>query len=258
MELSSSFIQDSELAISPEVILERYLFGIDLVTPSGKILLYNDFRFFIKEAQEEVEKLLNIKLIKTLILGEKQDYNLDDYRNFGYIRCRYPITYPVGLKGMFNNVEQLIYPKEWLSSKKSNDGFYKRNLYIIPNSGNSANSVTNNNVIFNGFFGANLLMKSRNYIPNYWNIDYITGFDSIPEDLLSVIGELAAINLLLLANDLILNVGLNSLSLSLDGISESKSTNGGFAARIKAYNDDIARKLPILKSQYRGLTFTTL
>jgi hypothetical protein len=58
-------------------------------------------------------------------------------------------------------------------------------------------------------------------------------------------------------------IGLTSISISLDGVSQNtpltRSSQGGlFAGRIKTYIDDMEKAIPGLKSKYRGISFEVL
>ena len=96
-------------------------------------------------------------------------------------------------------------------------------------------------------------------IPNYWTIEYCTGFNVIPEDLLDVIGKLASIGIFNIAGDIVLGqAAIANYSLSIDGLSQSIGTtmsaeNSAYSARIKMYKDEIKDSLAKLRSYYRGV-----
>lgn len=263
MNIESSFNINSELIITPAQLRKIYMWGVTAKDSNGIELPDDIYEFYIKTAQQELEDLLNIKLIPTII-KETRDYVYDDYKTYGYVRCSYPVCRAFYLKGMFGEAEQITYPAAWLSSKKSNEvpNMYYRNVYLIPNVGGYQSGEVSG-VTFNGVFGANLLWRSKSYIPNYWHIRYLTGFNKIPDDLLNVIGKTAAINVLHIAGDLILGAGIASYSLGIDGLSQSISstssaTNAGYGARILGYVDDLKKVLPILISKYGGMSLSVL
>ena len=133
---------------------------------------------------------------------------------------------------------------------------------MIPNQGGYTQGNASG-ITFNGVFGANLIWRSRSYIPNYWRVRYLTGFTEIPADLLNIIGKVASINVFHIAGDLILGAGIASFSLGIDGLSQSISstssaTNAGYGARVIAYQEDVKKLMPILKAKYGGFTVTTL
>jgi hypothetical protein len=112
-------------------------------------------------------------------------------------------------------------------------------------------------------------MNSRN-IPNYWNIEYVTGWHNPPEELLNAVGMLTAINVLQIISDALMagtarmvqdsngrtvlqtngamfggiGLGMSSKSISLDGLSQSVSSfangqTGIWGARLKQYQDQM-------------------
>ena len=85
---------------------------------------------------------------------------------------------------------------------------------------------------------------------------YVTGWDEIPADLLNFIAKAAALNVLAVIGDVLYGVGMSSVSISLDGVSQNtpltRSAQGGlFGGRIKLYLDELNQQLPNLKNQYR-------
>lgn len=263
MDLKSSFDINTDLVITPAQLRERYMWGVTIRDGSGTELPDSQYAFYIRAAQQELENILNLKL-KHQIIEETRDYFYQDYITFGFVRCSYPVCRAFSLKGFFGTAEQISYPKEWLSTKKSNEvpSMFYRNVYLLPNVG-GYQSGTASGVTFNGIMGAQLLFRSRTYIPNYWKIRYLTGFTEIPMDLLNIIGMTAAINLFHIAGDLILGAGIASFSLGVDSLSQSISstssaTNAGYGARVINYQDQIKKSLPDIIARYGGLTITTL
>lgn len=263
MNLESSFGINGRAVLTASKLRELYMWGVSCKDASGTELPDSTYDFFIETAQKELEDLLNIKLSPQCIV-ETRDYNYSDYATYGFLRCSYPVARPYYLKGLFGTAEQIEYPKEWLSVKRSNEvpEMFYRNMYLVPNQGGyqlgNASGVT-----FNGIFGANLIWRSRQYIPNYWEVKYLTGFTEVPADLLNVIGMTAAINVFHIAGDLILGAGIASYSLGVDGLSQSISstssaTNAGYGARIIGYQDQIKKTLPTLQAKYGGFNVTVL
>lgn len=263
MNIETLFNISGDLCMTVSQLRNLYMWGVSVKNQDGTELPDSVYEFYIQSAQKELESILNIKLVPQVI-EETRDYNYCDYSTYGFMRCSYPVARPFWLKGLFGTAEQIEYPREWLSIKRSNEvpEMFYRNVYLVPNQGGYQNGNASG-VTFNGIFGANLLWRSRTYIPNYWRIRYLTGFTEIPADLLNVIGKAAAINVFHVAGDLILGAGIASFSLGVDGLSQSISstssaTNAGYGARVIGYGDDIKRMIPILQSKYGGFNMTVL
>lgn len=255
--LISSFVKNSELAISPQELKRNYLYGITIDSPFANRINLNfsneDIEFHIRAAQKEIENYLAIKL-KRQIYSESLQFDNDEWKTWGFIKTTYMVVCPLRLEGFLNTTKQATYPSEWLSSKKeSGDELYHRSIYLVP-AGNTG-AITNS-VIFAGLL-PNLGYINAGKIPNYWTPTYVTGFNKIPFDVMQAIGQLAAISMLYIAGANILGFpGLSSQSLSVDGLSQSLSTQmNAYGARIKGMSDELIRKMPNLRDTYRGFNF---
>lgn len=248
-----SFNNISDLVLTPTELRDLYMWGVQIQDKDGVELPNNVIQHYIKFAQEQLENYLGIKLLPQTI-KESIHFNLQNWKNWGYVRVTYPVVCPKKLTGLLNRVRQIDVPSEWLSSKKTPDGkLYHRNIFIIPSGDSSPQTYA---TIFSGTVSQYGLVNS-NFVPNYWEVEYITGFEKVPGDLKNVIGRLAAINLFHIAGDLILGAGIASFSIGIDGLSQSISTtssatNAGYGARIQGYWNDLKRELPLLKDYYRG------
>ncbi len=246
------------LVLSPSELRELYFFGIDIRDKNGGTITDQTYTTYIRAAQEEIEKRCNIRIAKQFIT-ETRDFDLNDFRQWAYIRTSFPANKACKLAGKINQQPQIEYPAEWLSVKRDSKGRYNRNVNVVPNQGGNA-SVSG--VVFSGVT-PHIGLRGLHNIPNYWEITYSTGFDTVPGDLLNFIGKLAAVNIFHIAGDLILGSGIASTSLGLDGLSQSISTtssatNAGYGARVLGYLDDIKNSFPNIISYYKGITFTSL
>lgn len=94
-------------------------------------------------------------------------------------------------------------------------------------------------------------------IPDYWDFQYITGFDldHMPMDLINLTGKLATFGPLGIAGDLILGAGIANQSIGVDGLSQSigstsSPTNAGYGARILQYSREIKETVSRIKLIY--------
>lgn len=250
--------KNSGRALSASEVKSLYFFGIPLVDPTtGKEIPDEDFEFYIDAAQQELQNYLQILFTRQLYT-ETHDFWYDDWTKWGYIKTKYPVVDPVSIKGFLNTVLQVDYPSEWLSAKRVSDNIhYWRKLNLVPvqgaSSGLSGNSIYTGISPHIGYFG------NKN-IPNYWEVSYVTGWDSVPKDILNVMGKMVAINIFHQLGDLIVGAGIAGKSIGIDGLSQSVQTtssaeNSGYSGRILGYLKDLDRSLPILKNSYKGITF---
>lgn len=246
------------LPLSPSELESLFFFGIGIKDQDGNRMSDADIAFNVRHATEEIEGFLNIKVTKQVI-SETQSYHLNDYQSWGYIPTTYPVICPYQLVGLLGKVEQVVYPSDWLTAKRTNDGIgYYRSMYLVPS---AAATTTQNTVVYSGVAPHMGHYGSRN-IPHYWNARYVTSFDRMPEDILMAIGKLATINIFAQLGDIILGAGIASQSLGIDGLSQSISTtssatSSGYGSRMVNYYKDLKEGMPRLKAKYGGITFTS-
>lgn len=241
---------NDELIMSSSELLDLYLFGIPIKGKDGSELKKETVESFLRFAQTEVENYLGIKLFKQLIIEDRSFYS-DDYKNWSFIKTSYPVLSPISMEGKIGKQVQIRFPKEWLSAKQSNVEDYHRRINLIPNQGGDASAI---GVTYRGglpYWG----LTNYHNIPQYWTLNYITGFNKLPQDLISFISKYAAINIFFIASDLILGAGIGNYSLGIDGLSQSLSTQG-LNGRIQGYLQDLVSAKPHLISKYKGINFT--
>jgi hypothetical protein len=213
-----------------------------------------------RAAQTEMENYFNLKIAKQLITESEVFYALDYWQSFPIIPLSYPNTVGLSLIGLLDKIEQIIYPKTWLSYAKKSDGPGSRRLSVVPTG--ASTTQANADVILTGIT-SQIGMQRFDMIPDYWDVQYITGFDlkHLPYDLMQVIGKLAAIQFLAIAGDNVFPIaGLAGMSLSVDGLSQSiqstaSATYSAYSARIKQYGDEITSSLKRLKMVYDSIKF---
>lgn len=254
LEFSFAYKKDTGLVISPQELQDLYFYGIPLREPGGTTLSQETLKNYILSAQSELEHFLNLKLTRQVIT-EQKDWHRNDWYSWGYIRTTYPVVDPLDLGGFIGTVRQITYPKEWLSSRKTSDGeLYHRHIYLVPNTNAP---YSNNSIIYSGIT-PHLGFMGNQTIPNYWEMSYVTGFCKVPRDLIGAIGMIAALNVFYVMGDILLSPGVSNQSISIDGLSQSISTQGAFKQRIDGYVNALKEMMPKLGSYYKGFVVTSM
>lgn len=257
--LSSTIRIDSQSVITVSDIRTKYLTGLVLPSTIDDSVLQH----YIDVAISEVQNFLGLRLKRTIIKEDRSFYR-EDWINWGYMKTTYPCVAPVSLEGKLGNTKQITYPKAWLSVRQTTDDTnYSRSLSIVPSGSSSAVQII-------GMLGTNLGYTINRYsdIPDYWSIEYITGWDNPPLEIINAIGMLVTANVLQIISDAIMSgsarqvidsngnavlvqsgatgfgLGLSSKSISIDGLSQSTSTfvngqTGLFGARLKQLLDNL-------------------
>jgi hypothetical protein len=247
--------KNTGLVISVAELWELFLYGIKIQGGEGSNFSDESMRFYLVAAQREIENYYNLKFIKQLADQTITYYRTDYWQTFPILQTNYPVREPLSMIGMLNKMEQIVYPQGWLFCEYDTlMGQGKRRISVVP-TGSSTRG--NAEIILTGIT-SQVGMQRFNMIPDYWRIQYITGWDidQMPMDLINVVGMVASFGPLGIAGDLILgSAGIASQSLSIDGLSQSISTtasatNAGYGARIIQYEKQIKETTNRLKLVY--------
>lgn len=262
LSLNLKYGKNNGMILSPTEVKTIYLYGIRISSTDGSQFSDESFRFYIKEAQKIIENYLSIKIVKQMV-EETTSYYKDSYiNNFPIMKTLYIVNKPLSMIGLLNTAEQVQYPEEWLSAAKKPDGIGNRRISVVPTGSVVPKS---GDIILTGIMTQLGLQRLQN-IPDYWSMQYITGFDldQLPSDVIGIIGKLATFGPLGIAGDLILgSAGIASQSLSIDGLSQSinttsSATSSGYGARILLYQKEIKDTLGMIKNRYKGFIYEAL
>jgi hypothetical protein len=260
---SVRYRKNEGLVISPEEMTSLYFYGINTKSKDGSEMSDSTKRAYIIAAQQEIEKYLEIRFNKKFI-EHTQSYYKDDYwGGFPILPVKLPVYKALSFIGFLNNIEQIKYPLDWLNVKKDNEGHYYKKIHLIPTG--STTSRANADIILTGIT-AYLGLTSYGQVPNYFSVQYITGYDydEIPMDLVNLVGKLASISVLSVLGDIILgSPGITGVSLGMDGLSQNISTtlssgNHAFSGRVKQYTAEINETLKKLKLFYKSINISSL
>lgn len=253
LSFTISYKKNQQIVFSPNDLKNLYLFGLKLENKYGQEISEQSLETIILMAQEQVEKYLDIKLQKQVI-SEKLSFNRNDFERFGFVNTSYPVSKVYKLNGMIGSIEQITYPVEWLYIRETSDKeTYYRQISVIP----VASNVITSPVIYGGW-SPYLGYLGQSNIPHYWFAQYITGFEKIPNNLLSIIGKYAALTILYQLSNIVMGVpGLSSLSLGLDGLSQSTSSSNAFMTTIKGYTEALKVELVAAHDFYKGILFSS-
>ncbi len=265
-----SYSYDSGVVLTASELRKDFLQGVPLKV-NGQPMSMNILKTYIERAQSYIETLLDLKLTRQLIT-EWKDYSWNDFRNWGYIPCTYPVICLKEIKGYVGDVHVVNFPKEWVRRRStiSSSGvgdYHSRNIFLIPSLSGSSFYTTYT-------YAYDRVSPMSNYssmnfasnLPSHWQLQYYTGWDnfSIPPLLIGIVGKLAAIQALAIAGELVFGLpGVSSSSLSLDGLSQSISTavsgnSSVYSARINMYGEQLTQELEQIKGFFGSTTLTVL
>lgn len=260
ISITIQYAKNQYQIVSASELKTIFFSNIPLVDSAGNQITDEQIDFWIQSSQKELEDILDVKFNKQAY-SETREYGYDDWIQWGFVPTTYPVSKGVSLKGFLNSTLQVDYPQEWLSVKTSSDKEqYYRSINLVPITG-GVNQLTNN-VVFSGvapyigYFG-------RKIVPNYWTLEYITGFEKIPETIMKAVGLKASINLLPTVSLNVVKPGIASQSLGIDGLSQSRSSTASaqklaLGNMIDAYEAQLKPLMDILNKKYQRVSFGVL
>lgn len=255
--------KNTGLMFNYKEMLALYFYGIDIVNRQGTQLDKTVIEFYVRAAQEEIEKYLTIKLNRQ-VYEEKSDYFRNEFNHRGFVKTKMPVAKPIQVDGYLGEQKQISYPRGWLTTNTAGDYPTSRQIVIVPNS-NVADLVLGA-AVYGGTIIPYLGLLNNDQIGSYFHVKYITGFgcDAMPYDLVNVVGKLASLGMFNVLGDIALGqAALASYSLSIDGLSTSvgttnSATNAAFGARIINYQKEIKDTMTKLRGIYKGVTLTAI
>lgn len=233
--------------ITVNEITQHYLFGIDLSDDSGNPFPMTLVTHYLDAAIDYLQTVVDIQ-IPVVDVEETHDYFMEDYTNWGFLQLfKKPVLSITKLCMVYGQHESFNIPLDWIKLEKTSG-----QINLFPSHGSAEGLIINTQGVFVGLF------NRWDYAPHYWKVEYRSGMEVIPDMIKEFIYKKAAQNILHVWGDLIIGAGIANQSVSLDGLSQSIGTTqsamfGGASARIEAYQKDLDRLLPAIRSKYEGL-----
>lgn len=243
-----------------------YLYGVPDINPStGEPFPEENYQYHLDYGYKALETLLDLAILPTEVVDERQDYFYDQYAQWGYIRTfKRPVLSVESVRGMYPYFQTaLTIPKEWIVVDPVT-GI----VNLMPVTGTLSQFVMTS--------GGQLLphiFRFQSYVPRFWSLSYTAGFeeDAIPEDLTDAAAKLATMSVLNILGDLVGGVGVLGSSIGMDGLSQfisltKTATTSGFYGRILQYRTELfgqgmpgmTSQMHMLKRKYRGIKVVNL
>lgn len=241
-----SKVDTDQLLASPSFVMDHFLRGI---TEAEIAATYqSDYRSAIRDqirvSTNELERDTLVYFTPQTITGERHDYYMDQiYEKFWTVNLyEHPIISVTRVRIMLKDQEVVDMPEAWIQIGDPLEGRIK----IIPYAGGAAGLAFR--MITRGSLGLAIILGEGNYVPDFFEYDYVHGLQwstidtAQKNDIKNAIGRRVALNML---PNLDTHRGLSSESRSLDGGSTTRSytssaTFGEHSAALKQY--EVAEK----------------
>ncbi|AHZ09517.1 tail fiber protein [Bacillus phage CAM003] len=240
-------------------------FGIDVTDPRTKQPMPDAFyEASLEKAIAQVEKMLDIVILPRYN-GEHHDYYRNDFESFMFIRTRQrpvlqmeKVTLEYGGGTVFN------YPTKWWRVYKLEGQLEMLPTLMLSEQGQSLNLAQ----VYSGYpmIAGIPNLVGNNYAPQMFHVEYVAGMlppkrrgvsreYEMPADLWTLVIKVALKEILQQWGRLIVGAGIASMSVNIDGISQSIDTTqsamyGGASADIMQLDRDIEDLVRGLKSFY--------
>ncbi len=234
------------MVITPNELMSRYLFGLDIRDANGSPLSEDVLGVHIAAAQDRVSRALDLVLEEQEFV-ETHDYYACDYQHWGFINLyKRPVIAVKEVTLHFGPSYCFSIPKEWIMVRED-----KATIQIFPTSGTIGTML----VTGQGNW-IPLVFRRWDYAPQMWRVSYIAGFRSgeCPPSIVDIVAKEACIGLAEGYMELVVGSGVGSQSVTVDGVSQS-TTRLNDHPRIKQYREDVRLFYERLYAHYRGIDF---
>lgn len=241
--------------VTPDDCRYTFLWGTDFKATNGQMFTDEQIQWFIDAATREMERQLNITIVKRRIKSEfsVEQRNLKKGIDYDDAETPYDFSYrKIQRYGMIQTKQRPILnvTRCTLINKGQNDDVDLLPS-VVPDKKNGVLKFLKRpwkpNDTWTGISDSISRYGAETWNPHlFYAVDYDAGFensDEVPSDLRHMIGKMAAISLLNVIGDGLMS-GFSSSSLSMDGVSESFSstqsaTSAFFGARIAVYQKEV-------------------
>lgn len=234
--------------VSAAALRANYLNGLDMTTPTGEPFPDSFYEFYIKSACSWLEHKLDIPIRTLAVVDERHDFYREDFMHWGHVQLyHYPSISVQQVRYVLPGEQLLlVVPDTWIHLNQDT-GL----LQVVP--GGMYNQTTPT-------LQGSLLpsIQLHRYIPDVIRVDYTAGFSKgVPSDLVDLIGKIASFGPLNIAGDYIHGLGISSLSVGIDGLSQSIGTttsqsSGGYGGRLSQYAKEVQEQFDVVRRYYKG------
>jgi hypothetical protein len=242
--------------ITAQQLKDTYLIGVKQSDQQGTPFPNSLYDSAINKAISFFEIQTKIHVTPYVVTDEPHDYHRDEYDQFAYFQLyEYPILSVEAIQAIYPTGQTiLLFPSTWVKIY-----FKSGQLNLVPTAGSLSQVL-----IGQGGSYLPLLNGYLSYLPQLFHVAYTAGFATgkIPELVNDVIGLRAAIQVMDAAGSVLMEPGVQSKSVSIDGLSQSSALMvgqyGPYSGRIKSYTDRITSAIETLAYEYKGVRLTVL
>lgn len=251
--------QRTEPLITPDELVRRFLWGIDLSSQMKDPFTGKPVRWTPEMVKDIIDSAFQTAELETGLtlrpveFTEKHPFDRFAYVSYGFFKLRnIPASRVLGIAVVPPNGEAVYnMPLEWVETAYLNTG----QINIIPmtaamTGGGSVGIAPGQSANGGAFYLT--VVQNAGWVPAYWQIKYIAGYcdGSFPRVLNDLIGTIAAMDILSMLATTYAKV--QSHSLGIDGLSQSVSTPGPQIFKVRL--DELKERRALLVRKFKALT----
>ena len=265
-ELDTLTMED--YGLTPSAV-KAYMFGLQVVDPkTGKPIGDEFYENAIQSAMAQVEQELDIAIFPRLEV-EHQDYHSENFNSYMYTHVyKRPIIQVEKLQLELNGRGMYSYPSRWWTVYNLSGHIEIMPSPLMMAGGGGGNSFMSGNV---QPYPVSPIVRpgtGKTFAPQMIHVEYIAGLlprkhgaynrqHEMPATMEKIILKVAVREIFELWGRLLIQPGLASTSISIDGISQSMGTTqsamyGAVSADITQINADIAELKKALQGYFGG------
>jgi hypothetical protein len=242
--------------INSQQLREAYLTGVKQTDQQGNPFPNLVYDIAIQNAISWFEITTKIHTTDFVVADEIHDYHAEEYLRWSYLQVyEYPVQSVTSIQAIYPTGQTiLLFPSTWIKAYPASG-----QIHLVPTAGTLTQVL-----IGQGGSYIPLLEGRFEYFPSLFHIAYTAGFTKgqIPAMVNEIIGLQAAIHVMSTAGSVVIEPGIQSKSLSVDGLSQTTSAMvgqfGPYSGRINAYQQRINSAVETITQQYKGIRMTVL
>lgn len=229
------------------------MMGVKCVDLNGNPWPTPIYQNAINSAVDWFETETHIRVEPYVVTNEAHDYYAGEYVHFCYIKLyEFPLQSVQNVAAVYPTGQTiLMFPSSWIKLYPTSG-----QIMLVPTAGTLSQVLIGQGGSYLPLMGAGL-----SYLPGLFQISYTAGFPlgGIPASVNATIGMRAAISLMGMASANVMEPGIGTKTISIDGLSQSSGLASGiygpYSSLVRVYNELIIANISALKAKYQGMNF---
>lgn len=242
--------------ITVQQLKEGYLVGVKLTDENGQQFPNAVYDNAIRSAVGWFELKTKVHLTPFEVADEPHDFHAAEYLRFCWFNVyEYPVLSVNSITAIYPTGQVImLFPQSW-----SKVYFKPGQINLVPTAGTLSQVL-----IGQGGGYLPLLSGRMDYLPQLFHLNYTAGFaeGKIPEVVNDAIGLRAATQIMGMAGTMVIESGLQSKSISIDGLSQSVAAATGqfgpYSGLINNYNQRLDDLIQNIMQDLQGIRMVVL